>query len=114
MLFWRARSHAAHGIDNNPRPPGFQESLAGVSAHAPKLFSLRRAQRKWLRQNGSKGARVHEKVAPKRAQNSGQAAPPAHTNRWPSLGHHYYYYCRVLQKPDRANTRRKPPDYLSV
>src|SRR6266513_2867843 len=114
MLFWRARSHLAPRIHNNPRPAGFQESSAPVSEPSLKRFWQHRVV--WGEPCPPvlyKGTLAHEKAVPRQAQNWGQAAPPAHKNRSlpfaDRLGRWY-----VLQKPGRANTHRKPRDCLLV
>src|SRR5438132_13996581 len=111
MLFWRARSHPAPSIDNNPGPAGFQESSVPVSEHSLKRFWQHRGG--WGEECRREGTLAHETAVPKQAQNWGQATPHAHKNRsLPFADQPGGWY--VLQKPGRANTHRKPPDYLLV
>src|SRR4030095_7256402 len=119
MSFWQARNHSVRNIDNNLRRAGSQASSAPVSAHSPKHVWLHRLERRESCRRGgvrSIGARAREKAAPKQLQSWGQAEPLAHKSRWLPVsdrgartGSDY-----VLQKPDRANTHRKPPDCLLV
>jgi hypothetical protein len=109
---WQARNPAVPSIDNNPMRAGFRASSAGVAAHSLKRFSPHRDEWQFC-QHQSKDVRAHEKAAPKRSQNRGQSALPAHKNRRLSLFQHRRSRYG-LQKPGPANMHRKPLDCSSV